>query len=212
MNNIQCVTYENKNRIMVATSLKCGSTSMIMNLGYPLLGYFHRRKDRVQMFEWGYWKEYSFSDLNESILNEYPIRIAIVRNPIDRLFSAYKDRVVLRNKGGLKDHLETFSKFIHNIDYARKNPDIKIHTESQCNQIGYDPSIYTKVICSEDINDVLTPIISDTSGCPDIPAFLEKTTARKTKEKPVYDDKEKDINLIQKIYKDDYDVWGEYFC
>lgn len=212
MTNIQCVSYSNNNKIMVASSLKCGSTTTVQYLGYPLIGKFDKRSARKDLFEEGLWKEYNVEDLTENILKQYPIRIAIVRDPVDRLFSAYKDRVQLRNKGDLRDTLDTFSKFIYNIDYAREDENIKIHTDTQCSQIGSDPSIYTKVINSNNIDNVLLPIISKVSRHPNIPLAMRKVTVRKTKEKPVFENKEKELKIIKEMYKEDYQVWGKYFC
>jgi len=212
MNNIQCVTYTSNSKIMVAPSLKCGSTTIIQYLGYPYIGKFDKRSARKDLFEEGLWKEYNVKDLTEDILKQYPIRIAIVRDPVDRLFSAYKDRIQLRNKGDLRDTLDTFSKFIYNIDYAREDENIKIHTDTQCSQIGSNPSIYTKVINSNNIDDVLLPIISKVSRYSDIPLAMRKVTVRKTQEKPVFENKKKELKMIKEMYKEDYEVWGKYFC
>lgn len=212
MNNIQCVTYPNNGKIIIAPSLKCGSTTITQYLGYPLIGKFDKRSARKSLLEEGLWKEYNIQDLTESILKQYPIRIAVVRDPVDRLFSAYKDRVQFRNKGDLKDTINTFSKFIYNIDYAREDENIKIHTDTQCNQIGSDPSIYTKVINSNNIDDILLPIISKVSRYYSIPLAIRKATVRKTQEKPVFENKKKELEIIKEMYKEDYEVWGKYFC
>lgn len=205
---IQSVTYGNGNKILVAASLKAGSTSIIHNLGYPLIGRFKHRKDRDGVFKLGFWKEYDIHELNKAIIEQHSVRVAVVRDPLDRLISCYKDRVLLRNKEGISDKIDSFSDFLENLDELRSSKDhIYTHTQTQCFHIGKNPDLYTHVVNSKQINEILVPIIETVSGHKNIPRLQEKNTNKIDH----VDVTPKDIERTRKIYKEDYDVWGRYF-
>ena len=59
-------------------------------------------------------------------------KIVIIRDPIERLFSVYYDRVVLRNMNDSNDTIQSWEDFVYNLQYYRRQfADVAQHSRKQ---------------------------------------------------------------------------------
>lgn len=206
MNDTYLITYKNNNKLSVSVANKCGSSSCISIMGYPFLGNFKYRKDTNQINRKN-WKVISLLKI-QNILSQYPIRVAIVRDPVERFISCYKDRVIQRNKDKVKDTVSDFSYFVNNIEVIRtKYRDIYRHTEPQVKSYGLNQKIFTHIINIKDINDQFIPLIEEVSNTQNIPVVYHKNSFAVSEIIPT----EEDIKKIKKFYDIDYKFFGEFF-
>lgn len=206
MHDTYLITYKNNNKLSVSVANKCGSSSCISIIGYPFLGNFKYRKDTNQINRKN-WKVISLLKI-QNILSQYPIRVAIVRDPVERFISCYKDRVIQRNKDKVKDTVSDFSYFVNNIEVIRtKYKDIYRHTEPQVKSYGLNPKIFTHIINIKDINDQFIPLIEEVSNTQNIPVVYHKNSFAVSEIIPT----EEDIKKIKKFYDIDYKFFGEFF-
>lgn len=201
MPDIQTLTYTNGKNLLVGCSNKSGSSSAIAVLGYPLLGKIKYRKERINLFKKGIWKEYTFENVFKTSWNDYPIRVAIIRDPIERFVSSYRDRVLKRNKDGTREYIKTFDYYLENIDDIRnRSRDIRNHTQSQVDSIGPNLENYTHIILTKNIDTEFVPLVEDISGTKNIPFFKEKNSSKA----PQVELTQSQINKIKILYKEDY--------
>ena len=206
MHDTYLITYKNNNKLCVSVANKCGSSSCISIMGFPFLGNFKYRKDTNQINRKN-WKIVSLQK-NTNNLSQYPIRVAIVRDPVERFISCYKDRVVQRNKDNVKDIVLDFSYFVNNIEVIRtKYRDICRHTEPQVKSYGLNPKIFTHIINTQNINDQFIPLIEEVSYTQNIPIVYHKNSFAVSKIIPTKEERQK----IKKFYDIDYKFFGEFF-
>lgn len=152
---------------------------------------------------------------NETLTNYYTF--CIVRDPVDRLISAYNHRVLelgeIRNSEKVKnnDCLPTdpnFFQFVNNLeDYKTTIPVIKHHVLPMCKILGGDPTFYDRIYKLTEINTDLIPFLESKCG--------HNLAIDMSVNKSPHVVKRKNLshNLIEKIktiYKKDYDLYGQY--
>ena len=202
---INQLIYNNGNKILVGAAEKAGSSAIILTMGYPVLGKFKSRRDREALLKKGLWKEIYHKGVTNWI--EYPIRIAVVRDPVERLISCYRDRVLIKNRDKMRDKYKSFSSFVDNLDIARQeSEDLFKHSRPLVDILG-PASNYTKIIDMENISTEFVPIIKQVSGNNNVPDIIFN---KNTKAEKVISTN-KDIQKIKKYYKEDYEEYGSYF-
>jgi len=202
---INQLIYHNGNKILVGAAEKAGSSTIILTMGYPVLGKFKSRRDREALLKKGLWKEIYHKGVTNWI--EYPIRIAVVRDPVERLISCYRDRVLIKNIDKIRDIYKSVSSFVDNLDIARQeSEDLFKHSRPLVDILG-PASNYTKIIDMENISTEFVPIIKQVSGNNNVPDIIFN---KNTKAEKVISTN-KDIQKIKKYYKEDYEEYGSYF-
>ena len=92
-------------------------------------------------------------------LKECEIRIAVYRDPIDKIIGGFfycQEQY---------PHLNNFDHFLDNYDeYLKKNNYIRIHCRSNTAMLGPDPSIYTHVWNMQEIDTKLLPFLEQLGG------------------------------------------------
>ena len=202
---IQQVTYNNGNKVLVGLAEKAGSSTAIVIMGYPLLGEFKYRKDRADLFRKKIWVEKNYISVDNWL--DFDARIAIVRDPVKRFVSCYKDRIYNKNKDGTREYVKSFDDFLNNFDLIKKkSKDIRKHSLPLVEILG-PSSNYNKIICLEELNNKFIPLIQNISDTKKIPVSYHKTS-RKAKEVIL---SSRQIEKIQSLYKDDYNEYGKWF-
>lgn len=133
------------------------------------------------------------------------IFFTIVRDPIERFISAYTNRILYLNTAGIQFSIE---EFIKNYDYYaadRKYRDIIHHTQPITYFCGTDPSIFTHIFNTSQLDQV-KQLLEDTYKVklPDI--RLNKSDD--TKSIKLSKD---DIKKIRIRYQKDYEIYGKWF-
>jgi hypothetical protein len=208
MPDIQTVTYPNGKQLLVACSNKSGSSTAITMIGYPLMGVFKYRDDRLPLIKSGVWKERNIRGIAPTEWENIPVRIAIIRDPVKRFVSSYRDRVLNKNKDKVKSFVTDFDYYVNNIDEVRfKSKDIRNHTKTQVSSIGNDPSKYTHIILTDNMNTELIPLIEQVSEVPSVPVSYHKMSKKAPKVIP----SNEQVKKIKKLFKEDYDAYGKWF-
>ena len=92
-------------------------------------------------------------------LKECEIRIAVYRDPIDKIIGGFfycQEQF---------PHLNNFDRFLDNYDeYLKKNNYIRIHCRSNTAMLGPDPSIYTHVWNMQEIDTKLLLFLEQLGG------------------------------------------------
>ena len=131
-------------------------------------------------------------------------RIAIVRDPVDRIVSVYRDRIVKKNRADL-----SWEQFIKDFDSIRRdNEDIHNHSHPQTDHLGMDSTLYSRIYDISEIHRFTQYVVCE--------LCLSKTY-RTHRRKRVHADvpmpqvTDRDRDFIGEYYKEDYAVYGDYF-
>jgi len=199
------VKFPNQKILYVACSKKVGSTSVTSILGFPRAKKHMARQMKHVLAHDEWWKTPARSPYK---LTEVDYRYALVRDPVQRIVSCFKDRVMLKNRGNIKSEVDNWEDFITNLDYFReKYIDLKRHSLPQVVVLKKDPSFYDNVYLTQEIGTRFLNDVSDISECKIIPIQTKtssqvKVSVNVTKEH---------IDIIRDYYSDDYTYWGNYF-
>jgi Sulfotransferase family len=143
-------------------------------------------------------------------------KLAIVRNPVERIVSAYCNRILYHNdlarhKAVLNrqgfSHQPDFTNFIKNIEIYRKvSQKIKDHTDPQVNYLGNNASFFDYVSNIKGISNL--PNILQCQNL-DIP---RKQDGGGEYKKQVLNSMDKSIEeKIREMHYCDYEVFGDFF-
>ena len=142
-------------------------------------------------------------------------KFCVVRDPVDRLISAYNHRVLMlgeirdceqvRNTLNLPNE-PTFQQFVNRLnDYKDKSEVIKHHVQPMCDFLGEDPEIYDRIYKMSEIDTDLVPLLESKCGHElKIKTFTSSHTIKR-KDLP-----EHMINKIKGMFKKDYELYGQY--
>ena len=143
------------------------------------------------------------------------IRICFVRDPVERLLSAYSNRVLRRHASedaqfqvlkvhGLYDEtsLEVF--LAHLQTYRQCVPTVRHHTEPQVTYLGDSAAYYTHVFNVGEVR-AFEELISDLAGS-DIRLPHEQRSSSRNISTTWFQRR-----TIKRFYKQDYQVFGRYF-
>ncbi len=85
----------------------------------------------------------------------HPLRVGIVRDPVERFVSGYRNRVLFHGAGGGAEALPTLETFIERIDELEAtDPDIQQHFRPQWHFLGSDVHWFTHLYPLGRINDL----------------------------------------------------------
>ena len=201
------VTYLNNNAIQVRVGNKCGNTTAIDILSYPHHG-FQGRSGRSRLMKQGvYFRNENLAPVSTNIL----ANVAIIRDPVKRLASCYADRVLRKNRNNSRELAPTWDYFVKNLEEVRnRSVDVRKHSVLQTAWTGNDTSKFTHVILTDNITKEFTPLVSKISGV-NIPATSHRKSSRGLSSKVELEITQEHIEIIKDYYKDDYEVWGNYF-
>jgi len=198
------VKFPNGKIVSVAVNLKCGYTSVRGILLFPRLKSLdlhnpadpdHLRNHLAPFNE--YW------DSNFDCPYKVDYNIAIVRNPVDRLYSLFKWTIKYDEAIN-----ESWKTFLYNFSSINKKSLKKDdHYLPQYYVLGTNPLAYDYIYNTKNLKE-FTKTISDISGVKIPNVHLNQS--KNTQKKPAWiGSKEKQI--IMDYYKKDYQYWGEYF-
>ena len=91
-------------------------------------------------------------------LKECEIRIAVYRDPIDKIIAGFyycQEQY---------SHLNNLDLFLHTYQHQLKNNYIRIHCRTNTDMLGPDPSIYTHVWNMNEIDSKLLPFLEQLGG------------------------------------------------
>ena len=178
-----------------------------MESGFPPSGAIHTANPTM-----------SFKDLRP-ILDMNPIKsyfkFCVVRDPIDRLLSAYNHRVLalqeLRDSVFLQNRnfnlSPSFNQFVKGLEDYMKVPVIEHHVKPMWNFLGEDPSFYVRIYNMKEINTEIIPLLESTCGH----SLKMDMSVNASPHVAVREDIPEWVeNKIRKFYKKDYDLYGKY--
>ena len=154
--------------------------------------------------------------INNAELDDY-YKFCVVRDPVNRLISAYNHRVLVlgeiknsqkvNNTTGLPNE-PTFKQFVRRLgEYKKKVPVINHHVLPMHEFIGEDPNFYYKIYKLSNINSELIPLLEKKCGH-DLKLDM---TINKSPHVVKREDLSKElIDKIKTIYQKDYDIYGKY--
>ena len=195
------VKFPNQKVVSVSVMNKCGTSTTFGTLGFPRIGKVVRNISRTLRPLNEYWE-----DDNDCPFN-IDYKIAIVRDPVDRMYSVYKQRILSRNWENIKDDVTSWDMYVKDFKRIRNQyKDISIHTIPQVTRHGTDPKKFDFVYNTNELANSFIPKISVISGV-NIPNNIHMKLTKDPKEKITKEHRE----LIQNYFADDYKYWGYYF-
>jgi len=125
---------------------------------------------------------------------------AVIRNPLDRFKSAYKDRIIVKNIDNFPDN---------SLDYALNNiknvsTDFGKHARPQTEWLGKDLKVFDKVFDTYKLNSDFKPLIEKLTGVA-IPEVKENSTSYANIKVEI---NEEQREIINNFYKDDYLIFN----
>ena len=160
--------------ICVIVPQKSGISTVTSILAYPHVNQIYNKTitrnllekdDLLFLLGGSIYENISFIKSNNIQIEHY---IGIYRDPIERFISAYKDRVLKKNKDNFKDKSLNF--VLSNLPYLiQKKTDFGNHARPQFFWLG-EKKYYNKIISTHELNTIFKPIIENISDTkiPDI--------------------------------------------
>ena len=155
---------------------------------------------------------------NKDLLNS-AFKFCIVRDPIDRVLSCYKSRVVYhKNLHNINSQLlqnanlrvePDLNFFIDHLDeYMTVHSGIKHHARSIIDYLGPDPKFYDAIYDISEINNTLYPcLLTKTSNID----FKIKNLQSSSNISSPSNLSASQIDRLQQLYHTDYKIYGDYF-
>jgi len=197
------VIFPNKKTISVNVANKCGSSTVLGTLGYPRLG------EVVRHISPGLRQYGEYYENNEDIPFDPLYKFAIVRDPVDRMTSIYRQRVLQIGLDNIKDEVVDWDYFVINYkDIELRYPDIHKNGHKQIDAIGTDASLYNKIFNTKNLSSQFRLEISKISEV-QIPIVHMKHTKQNIGSDIIIN--ESHIEMIKTYFSEDYIHWGNYF-
>lgn len=197
------IKVKNKNFCVIVPQ-KSGISTVTNILGYPTTGKVTTKSQirRVLKRQNMLYHIGSTLDVELDFANENNIKIdylfGIYRDPIERFKSAYKDRVIKKNKDQFIDgSLDYIIDHLENL--VSSNTDFGMHARTQTTWLGDDFTIFDKVFHINDLNTFFKQIVEDVSDV-EIPDIRSNSS---NDDILVLDIDQ--INKVKKFYKKDLD-------
>ena len=152
-------------------------------------------------------EKYGRVELTEEHEPDY--RIAVVRDPVSRLCSAYKDRIVTKNRENLQKKIRSWKEFLAKLERLQQTSrDIAIHTTPQVRRLGTDASVYDRVFTTQQLSNEFLEYLEQIGGCAIPPIKFNTTEHTLERYTPV---SARDREYIRELYDTDYRYWGAFF-
>jgi hypothetical protein len=143
-------------------------------------------------------------------------KLAIVRNPVDRIVSAYCNRILYHNdlarhkatllSQGL-EHQPSFANFIKNIAaYQQVSQKIKDHTNPQVDYLGEDAAFFDYVTNIKGISR-----LPETLQCPGLAIPRKQDGGGEYKQEILISMDKALEHQIREMHYRDYEVFGQFF-
>jgi len=198
--------FENKHAVEVNVATKCGCSTVIDILGYPHFNEFRARKGRSKLI-----REKKFSRANKLYTTDIISisRIAVVRDPVERLISCYTDRILKKNRNGMRNYIPSFDYLVENLEALQKEfVDLRHHSIPQITWLGTAPAYYNYILSTKKLQSEFTPLISKISNISIPQTSHRKQSGRLRRTFEVTTENKK---IIREKYADDYNIYGDYF-
>ena len=185
--------------VIVNLSHKTGVSTIINLLAYPITKYFGSKSQvRKKLKPEIYTLENKFDDAD--------LKVAIVRDPIERIKSCYKDRIVVKNRDNLRDKVNTFTDFCNNFEKLYKEEyQIKLHSYPQVEALGKNPNYYDLIVSTKDINSKFKPRLEKL-----LDEKIPETKLNVSNSSDIIVTKDQ-IEYFKNFYKEDYKYYERYF-
>lgn len=198
---------------------KCACTSLKL-LAFKIENGFDFRGFRVNGVEKHVHSFYVSLPFERSKKMERPdhFRFTVVRDPIDRMISAYSNRVLHHNElsearirfgGGDADLMPRpdISTFIDNLErYRAADESIRHHTDPLTAFIGHDADYFDKIYAQRELAELVKWLAERTGAAQEL-----EHAQRGSKDIKRSDLTEEQIHRLKDFYADDYRVFGKYF-
>jgi len=195
------VKFPNNKVVSVSVMNKCGTSTVFATLGYPRIQTTIRNISRELRPRNEYWES------NNDCPYNIDYNIAIVRDPVDRMYSVYKQRILSRNWENIKDDVISWDMYVRDFPRIKNQyKDIEIHTIPQVDRHGTDPSKFDFIYNTTELGSEFIPRISKISNV-DIPTTIHFKKTRDPQEDIIDEHRQ----LIKEYFADDYKYWGNYF-
>lgn len=147
--------------------------------------------------------------------NRYQHVLAFVRDPLERLVSVYRNRVLCRRLASEKaweravdaglPPRPSFSQFVKYLeDYRSHIQEIDHHAAPQVDFLGRDPGLFDRFYSAESLGD-FEEFMGNLAGR-DVSLPHEQRSAKKTK----VDINSRTRNLVHELYRADYHIFKDF--
>ena len=199
---MQAVILPNGTVLEVRVNAKCGKTTVHSILCYP-----YRNKHKEIMDSARYLRQ--IGRAVSPTVCEPDHRIAVVRDPVERLVSAYKDRILVKNKERLQQTIRSWQEFLLNLHSLQQNSaDIHAHTRPQSRLLGSAVEIYDRIFSTHQLSTEFLSWVNTAGDCA-IPPVAHNTTAHHPEYEISVTPSQRDF--IKERYESDYRYYGAYF-
>ena len=140
------VILPNNKTVAIRVNPKCGKSTVASIVCYPYMG-----KHKPIYKPARELKRFGRVELTDEHEPDY--RIAVVRDPVRRLCSAYLDRIVTKNRENLQKKIRSWSQFLAKLERLQQTSrDMAIHTTPQVRRLGTDAGVYDRVFTTEQLS------------------------------------------------------------
>jgi len=194
----------NNKTLEVRVSTKCGTTSVESIICYPYTKkHMARKASNVVRNLNKFSKSISTTDWQPDF------KIAVVRDPVKRLASAYADRIAIKNKENLQNTIKNWQDFLDNLSELQKNShDILKHTRPQTHRLGTSIDYFDKIFSTKQLSNEFLIYMKEISGENIPPTVAHATKKNLTSQIQIT---KKQIDFIKDFYAVDYKFYSTYF-
>ena len=140
---------------------------------------------------------------------DYQFRFCVLRNPVKRLVSCFRNRVLDQKEleNTKYKHLESsFEQFVEMLpEVCASVPSIKHHASPHWNFVGEDPAFYTNIYKFSEIEDLRKDLIEIAGRTVEFENTQSSNRATEITPSPAT------LKKIEEFYARDYELFGQYF-
>ena len=194
----------NDKTLEVRVSTKCATTTVESIICYPYTKkHMARKASNIVRNLNKFSKSISTTDW------EPDFKIAVVRDPVKRLVSAYADRIEIKNKENLQSTIKSWENFLDNLQFLQENShDISKHTIPQVARLGTSVDYFDRIFSTRQLSNDFLDYMKDISGETIPPTVAHATKKNLTSQIQIT---KKQIDFIKEFYAVDYKFYSAYF-